>query len=139
MPHNVCPAMTWEPEIEELRRRLALAEQMGGPEGVERQRRRGKLTVRDRIALFADKGTFRQFGALRGRAEYDEHGEMKSFMPAGQVDGMCLVDGRKVVVTAGDFTVRGGSSEGHHGGLGTELSAAERALEWQLPYIRLLD
>ena len=131
--------MTWEPEIEELRRRLVLAEQMGGPEGVERQRRRGKLTVRDRIALFADEGTFRQFAALRGRAEYDEHGEMKSFMPAGVVDGMCMVDGRKVVVTAGDFTVRGGSSDGHSGGLGSELTAAERALDWQLPYIRLLD
>ena len=32
--------------------------------------------------------------------------------------GTCLVDGRKVVVTAGDFTVRGGSGDGQHGGLG---------------------
>src|SRR5256885_11983322 len=132
-------AVTWEPEVEELRRRLELAEQMGGSEGVERQRRRGKLTVRERIALLADPGTFSQFGAFKGRAEYDDHGEIKSFTPAGQVDGMCLVNGRKVVFMAGDFTVRGGSSDGHHGGLGQELSAAERALEWRLPYVRLLD
>ena len=52
---------------------------------------------------------------------------------------MCEVDGRKVVVTAGDFTVRGGSGGGTHGGLGEELSASERALEWRLPYVRLLD
>jgi len=52
---------------------------------------------------------------------------------------MCRVDGRKVVVTAGDFTVRGGSASGHNGGLGTELTATERALEWRLPLVRLLD
>jgi len=132
-------AVTWEPEVEEIRRRQELAEQMGGPEEVERQRRRGKLTVRERIALLADPGTFRQFGAFKGRAEYDENGDLKSFTPAGQVDGMCLVNGRKVVIMAGDFTVRGGSSDGHHGGLGQELSAAERALAWHLPYVRLLD
>ena len=43
-----------------------------------------------------------------------------------------------VVVTAGDFTVRGGSG-GSEGGLGTELRASARALEWRLPYVRLLD
>src|SRR5438094_392040 len=132
-------AVTWEPEVEEIRRRQELAEQMGGPDEVERQRRRGKLTVRERIALLADPGTFRQFGAFKGRAEYDENGDLKSFTPAGQVDGMCLVNGRKLVFMAGDFTVRGGSSDGHHGGLGQELSAPERALAWQLPYVRLLD
>ena len=52
---------------------------------------------------------------------------------------MCRIDGRKVVVTAGDFTVRGGSGSGHGGGLGEELSASQRALEWRLPYVRLLD
>src|SRR3954471_18632254 len=99
--------MTWEPEVEELRRRLELAAQMGGPEGVERQRKRGKLTVRERVALLADPGTFRQFAAFKGQTVYDEHGEIASFTPAGQVDGTCLVNGRKVVFMAGDFTVRG--------------------------------
>ena len=45
--------MTWEPELEELERRRAFALEMGGPEGVERQRARGKLTVRERIDAFA--------------------------------------------------------------------------------------
>ena len=35
--------------------------------------------------------------------------------------------------------MRGGSGGGAHGGLGEELSASERALEWRLPYVRLLD
>jgi acetyl-CoA carboxylase carboxyltransferase component len=35
--------------------------------------------------------------------------------------------------------VRGGSAGGIHGGLGEELRPPERAREWHLPYIRLLD
>ena len=41
--------MTWEPELEELRRRRALAHELGGEERVARQRAAGKLTVRERI------------------------------------------------------------------------------------------
>ena len=40
--------MTWEPELDELRRRQELARQMGGPEKVRRQHDGGKLTVRAR-------------------------------------------------------------------------------------------
>ena len=41
--------MTWEAEVEELRRREELARRMGGPDKVERQHASGKLTVRERI------------------------------------------------------------------------------------------
>ena len=41
--------MTWQPEIDELKAREKLAQQMGGAEKVERQRKGGKLTVRERI------------------------------------------------------------------------------------------
>ena len=115
-----------------------LAAQMGGPEGIARQHGRGKLTVRERLPLLADPGTFREFGGLgprrlrRARRAHRVHA-------AGPGRRDVPVDGRKVVVTAGDFTVRGGSGGGAHGGLGEELSAAERALEWRLPYVRLLD
>ena len=130
--------MTWEPEVAELQHRLGLARGMGGPEGIARQRKRGKLTVRERIDLFADPGTFRQFGALRGNGVYDEHGDLASFTPRGQVDGTCLIGGRKVVLMAGDFTVQGGAYE-HSGGLGEEMGASERSLEWRLPHVRLID
>ena len=36
--------MTWQPELDELRRREALAERMGGPEKIGRQRDAGRLT-----------------------------------------------------------------------------------------------
>jgi methylmalonyl-CoA decarboxylase subunit alpha len=124
--------------LEELHARQEMARGMGGPEGIERQRARGKLLVRERIDLLADEGTFREFGMLSGHAVYEGE-RLVDFTPKGHVDGMCLVDGRKVVVTAGDFTVRGGSGGGSEGGLGLELRANERAKEWLLPYVRLLD
>jgi propionyl-CoA carboxylase beta chain len=60
--------MVWEPELDELRYREALAEQMGGKEGVEKQHARGKLTVRERIPKLADAGSFQEIGKLAGIA-----------------------------------------------------------------------
>lgn len=130
--------MSWQREIDELRRRRTLAEGMGGPEGIARQRAQGKLTARERIAAFADPGSFREFMGLSGSGRYDD-GELTGFTPKPSVDGTIAIAGRKAVVTAGDFTVRGGSAGGVRGGMGQELSAAQRAIEWRLPYIRLLD
>jgi acetyl-CoA carboxylase carboxyltransferase component len=128
-----------EPDaLEELERRRELARAMGGAEGIARQRERGKLTVRERLELLADPGSIREFGLLAGRGHYVDD-RLVGFTPKGHVDAICRVDGRKVVVTAGDFTVRGGSGGGSEGGLGRELPANERAKEWLLPYVRLLD
>ena len=130
--------MSWQPEVDEIERRRELASRMGGPEGIARQRRRGKLTVRERIDRFGDPGTFQEFLGLSGWATYDDEGELDDFLPKAYIDGTCLVGGRKVTVTAGDFTVRGGSGGGI-GGEGQEPRAVERSREWRIPYVRLLD
>jgi acetyl-CoA carboxylase carboxyltransferase component len=49
--------MSWEPEIKELKRRLELARQMGGPANVERQHTTGRLTLRERIERLLDPGS----------------------------------------------------------------------------------
>src|SRR5580704_1398119 len=113
--------MSWKTEVDELQRRQGMAEAMGGPEGVARQRRTGKLTARERIAALADPDSFREFMALSGAGTY-ENGELSSFTPKPFVDGTLMLDGRRAIVTAGDFTVRGGSG-GRRGGMGQELSA----------------
>ena len=56
--------MSWKKSIEELRRRERLSEKMGGEEPVERQRGRGKLTVRERVAFLVDPGSFHEIGNL---------------------------------------------------------------------------
>ncbi len=130
--------MSWQPEVDELQRRQELAKRMGGDAGIQRQRERGKLTVRERIDALADEGSFREFAGLVGRATYEDN-ELTDFTPKGAVEGFGELDGRQVVVSAGDFTVRGGSGGGSEGGLGSELRSNQRALEWRLPYVRLLD
>ena len=128
----------WSAEVEELAQRRKLVEGMGGAAGIERQHANGKLTVRERLALLADAGSLREFMGLMGEATYRD-GELESLTPRASVEGFCTIEGRKVIVSGGDFTVRGGSGGGSRGGLGVELSSQQRALEWRLPYIRLLD
>ena len=42
--------MSWQPEMDELRRRQAMAgRQMGGADKVKRQHDGGRLTVRERV------------------------------------------------------------------------------------------
>ena len=129
--------MTWQPEVDELQRRLELASRGGGAAGIERQRKRGKLTAQERVEALADGGSFRPFQSLAGQGTYED-GKLVDFTPKPSVSGFISIDGRKVVVNASDFTVRGGSG-GREGGLGQELSDAERAYEWRVPYLRLLD
>jgi acetyl-CoA carboxylase carboxyltransferase component len=130
--------MSWKPEIDELQQRKDLGKQMGGPEGIERQHSRGKLTVRERIDKLVDPGSFSEFGELVGAARY-EGSQLSGFTPKGAVEGVCKLNGRKVILSGGDFTVRGGSAGGGSGGLGSELPSNRRALEWRMPYVRLLD
>ena len=44
--------MSWQPEVDEVRRREELARQMGGSANVQRQHAAGRLTVRERIHRF---------------------------------------------------------------------------------------
>ena len=127
--------MVWEPEIEELNRRKKFAEQMGGQVGIEVQHKRGKLTIRERIDLFTDKGSFQEIGQLAGAAEYDGE-KLVDVRPSNRVVGLCSLNGRKVVLNGGDFTVRGGAADAS---IGNKAGHAQKmAGDWRLPYVRLL-
>ena len=52
--------MAWDPELDELTRRQALAKTMGGPGSIARQHEHGKLTVRERIDALLDPGSFEE-------------------------------------------------------------------------------
>ncbi len=129
--------MSWEAEVEELRRREALTEAMGGADKVERQHYYGKLTIRERLDAIVDRGTFHEIGKLAGVASYGEDGELQSFTPASFIFGTAEIDGRPVIVSGDDFTVRGGSAE-----LAFPAKRAQAeglAKELGLPHIRLVD
>src|SRR4030095_13044838 len=104
-------AMTWQPEMDELRRRQEMAKRMGGADKVKRQHDGGRLTVRERIDRLVDKDIFREIGSIAGKAEYDGRNDLVDLMPANAVMGRGKIDGRHVAVTGDDFTVRGGSAD----------------------------
>ena len=130
--------MTWQKEVDEIKKRHHLAEKMGGEEGIARQHKRGKLTIRERIAALVDPGSFQQWGKLAGSAMYDENNEMVNFMPSASVSGLCSINGRKVFLTGQDFTVRGGS--GAASGAGIDAGHNHPSpIELRLPTINLVD
>ena len=127
----------WQSEIDELAHRKSLAAEMGGDERVARQHEFGKMTIRERFDAFADPTSFQEIGSTAGAATYDADGTMNSFTPSNFLVGVAKVDGRPVVLSGDDFTVRGGSSE---------LSIPAKrgfsegiALELGLPHVRLVD
>ena len=89
----------------------ALAEAMGGAEKVARQHEFGKLTIRERIDAIVDAGSFHEIGKLAGVARYDDDGTLIAFTPANFVFGTAEIDGRPVMISGDDFTVRGGSAD----------------------------
>lgn len=129
--------MSWKDDIEELRRREALAEEMGGEERVARQKASGKLTARERVDALLDQGSFLETGKIAGRANYGADNAMTDFLPTPFVVGRGLIDGRPVSIQADDFSVRGGAADA---GIWQKLVFAEQmANEYRMPLVRMVD
>src|ERR1700731_5064545 len=95
--------------LAELRRRIAEAEAGGGAERREREHKAGKLTVRERVALLLDEGTFEELDKFVTH-RCDDFGMQDQRPPGdGFVTGYGRIDGRLAYVFAQDFTVFGGS------------------------------
>ena len=131
--------MSWQPEVEELQTRRQMAMQMGGEEAVARQHAKGRLTVRERIEALLDKDSFREIGTLFGKAEYNDNGSLKDFTHVARVIGTGRIDGRRVAVDGGDFTIRGGWGDPTSFVGAGRFSIEQMAVDRRLPYIRLLD
>lgn len=129
--------MSWEKAIEELRRRERLAEKMGGEEPVERQRGRGKLTVRERVAFLVDPGSFHEIGKIAGKATYGLDDELEGFTPSTSVTGRARIEGRPVCVLADDFTVRGGASDASIWQKMVQM--IKMATEYRMPLVQMID
>jgi methylmalonyl-CoA decarboxylase subunit alpha len=84
----------------ESKRRRAL--QMGGPDKIEKQHARGRLTARERIDRLLDKNSFLEMGLLAHSAV---PGMVEKTPADGVICGYGLVRGRRVAVIANDFTV----------------------------------
>jgi propionyl-CoA carboxylase beta chain len=95
--------------LDEMNRRAMAG---GGEARVAKQHEAGKLTARERIDLLLDPGSFVELDRFVVHRCNDFDMDKQKVLGDGVVTGWGLVDGRKVVVFAQDFTVFGGSLSG---------------------------
>jgi acetyl-CoA carboxylase carboxyltransferase component len=94
--------MDIETSLQQLKERRRQALQMGGPDKVQRQHARGRLTARERIDGLLDRESFLEMGLLAHSAAPG----MADKTPAdGVICGYGRIQGRRVAVIANDFTV----------------------------------
>ncbi|MBX3355363.1 MAG: acyl-CoA carboxylase subunit beta [Phycisphaeraceae bacterium] len=85
----------------------ARAEQGGGPSGIERQHRHGRLTARERIDRLVDPGAPRlECGLLSAWGMYRDYGGAPA---AGVVTLLSVVAGKPAMIIANDATVKAGA------------------------------
>tara|TARA_X000001036_G_C20669790_1_gene802051 strand:- start:1039 stop:2586 length:1548 start_codon:yes stop_codon:yes gene_type:complete len=129
--------MSWNNEVNEIKKRLSLIQEMGGKDKIKRQHDAGRSTVRERIIALLDKNSFKEIGSLTGSSEYDEDGKLKSLLAANSVIGHGKINNSPVAIYGDDFTVRGGAADA---AIWEKSVAAERfANEYRIPLIRLIE
>ncbi len=118
-----------------IEERSAQIREGGGPRSVERHRKKGKMTARERIDGLIDSGTsFLEIGLWAAEGMYEEEGGAPS---AGVVTGVGTVSGRLCMIVANDATVKAGAWFPMTAK--KNMRAQEIAIENRLPVIYLVD
>jgi len=119
--------------VADLDRQIGLAGRGGPPQALEKHIARGRLPVRERIALLLDPGApMLELSALAAFGMYDD-----AVPGAGIVTGIGKIHGRDCVVVANDPTVKGGTY--YPMTVKKHLRAQEIAAQNHLPCIYLVE
>ncbi|KAF7190736.1 Propionyl-CoA carboxylase, carboxyltransferase subunit [Pseudocercospora fuligena] len=109
--------------------------------GYVRQKQDGKLWVRERVQKLLDKDSFQEIGGATGHVTWKQLGgereEVESFLPHNNVQGYGRVNGRQIVFTADDFTIRAGHADGNL--MAKTLYTEKLAIQMKIPMIKLTD
>jgi acetyl-CoA carboxylase carboxyltransferase component len=129
--------MTMKDRADDLARRRTRIREMGGAAAVVRQHAAGKLTVRERIELLFDGGSFTEIGIQATHAGVSPDMAGRETPADGVVTGFGRIEGRLASVIAYDFTVMAGSM-----GRTAEIKcnrAREIAFTKRMPMVWLID
>jgi acetyl-CoA carboxylase carboxyltransferase component len=96
-------------KIDHLQRMRQQASMGGGPERIQAQYLRGRMTARERIDLLLDQGSFRETDMFVTHRTHDFDLDQRKFLSDSVVTGWGTIDSRLVYVFSQDFTVFGGS------------------------------
>jgi propionyl-CoA carboxylase beta chain len=120
--------------FEERRDRLTT---MGGEKMIEKQHALGKMTARERLDLFFDKGTFQEVQLfVKTRSSLFGLGD-KEIKADGVITGFGKVNGRTVYAAAQDFTSAGGSLGEMHAK--KIWKVMDMAIDARKPFVALND
>ena len=98
---------------------------------------RGQLLPRERVARLIDRGSeFLELSPLAGLGLHDDDGK-KSVQGGGSIVGIGVVAGKRVLISANDSAVKGGTVAPM--GLKKALRAQELARENKLPLVALVE
>ena len=122
-------------QLNEMESRLAKIMQGGGAKSAAKQKEKGKLLARERIAYLLDKNSeFLEIGAFAGDDMYNDEGGCPA---GGVVAGIGRVSGRLSMIVANDATVKAGAWFPITAK--KNLRAQEISMENRLPIIYLVD
>ena len=134
---------TFAANAERMRARLAevrlLEAKVVAESASKRQRfeQRGQLLPRERVARLIDRGSdFLELSTLAGLAMHDDDGK-KAVLGGGSIVGIGVVAGKRVLISASDSAVKGGTVAPM--GLKKALRAQELARDNKLPLIALVE
>jgi geranyl-CoA carboxylase beta subunit len=120
-------------EVQALQARVA--EESNGKAAKFEQR--GQLPPRERVARLLDRGSaFLELSPLAGLGIHDDDGR-QAVMGGGSIVGIGVVAGRRVLVSASDSAIKGGTVPPM--GLKKALRAQELAKENKLPLVYLVE
>ena len=121
--------------ISAMNRKLEKIYLGGGEKKLEKQRAKGKMTARERVAHLIDKDSeFLELGAF---AAYEMYQDVGGCPAAGVVTGLGTIAGRLCVVVANDASVKAGAWFPMT--CKKNLRAQEISIENKLPIIYLVD
>ncbi|KAF2094719.1 ClpP/crotonase [Rhizodiscina lignyota] len=109
--------------------------------GYVRQKKAGKLWVRERVDALLDPGSFQEVGSVSGTVKWRKIGEAREepveYVPSNNVQGFGKLRGRTILFTADDFSLRAGHADGAL--MAKTLYIEELAVALKLPILKLVD
>lgn len=113
--------------------------------GYVRQKKAGKLWVRERIDKLLDEGSFYEVGSVAGTIDWESTpgpdgkptAKIAGYTPSNNVQGFGTMGGRRVLFTADDFSIRAGHADGAI--WAKTLYMEKLCLDLRLPILKLVD
>jgi acetyl-CoA carboxylase carboxyltransferase component len=109
--------------------------------GYIRQKQAGKLWIRERVNSLLDPDSFQEIGSVSGIVTWKQLSatieEPAGFVPSNNVQGFGMLNGRKIVFTADDFSIRAGHADGAL--MEKTIYLEKLAVALRLPIVKLVD